>query len=461
MLLNVVNNMTRRIFKYWLKAKRARRTNDEYDFQPGYLEIIERPAAPWAYRTAVSITLLLVLALLWSILGELDIQASTSGKIIVSSHSKTIQSPEPGEILAIHVRDGMKVNKGDVLISLNPIGVDAEKKEIEEQLLFRRLEIARLQALLSERPLDNFSIPVGFPSEKVAETREHLTSEWKEYVDNLEDLESEIAVNQSNQQVRHQEITSLNKLAANIKQRLQSYQSLLENKVMPKVEFMTQEKERLDIERALAQQHAELAVLKAQHQRLKEQRETFLAKVQREYHDKLNEARVNVASLEQRLIKIDEKQRLQKLRAPVSGVVQQLAVHTLGGVVQIAQQLMIIVPEDTGLEAEVQVLNKDVGFIRAGQVVEIKVDTFPYTRYGTLMGTVAHVSRDAVKDEQMGLVFPTRIKMERTFIMVDGRETALQAGMSIVAEIRTGKRRVIDYLLSPLQQYRSEALRER
>ena len=158
---------------------------------------------------------------------------------------------------------------------------------------------------------------------------------------------------------------------------------------------------------------------------------------------------------------MDEKQRLQTLRAPVNGVVQQLAVHTLGGVVQTAQQLMVIVPEDVGLEAEVLVLNKDVGFVRAGQEVEIKVDSFPYTRYGTLSGTVVHVSRDAVKDEQQGLVFPAQIQMERASIIVDGHKTPLQAGMSVVAEIRTGKRRVIDYLLSPLQQYQSEAMKER
>lgn len=461
MLRKYITKIKQLWYKQRIRIKTAGRTRDEYDFQPGFLEIVERPAAPWAKRTALAITSLLIMALLWSILGQLDIQANATGKLIVPSYSKVIQSLEAGEIMAIHVQDGQKVKRGDVLISLNPTGVDAEKKELEEQLNFRRLERARLQALLSNDPLQNWAIPEGGSPAKATESYEHLVSEWNEVVANLKDIDSEMQVNKSTQQARHADITALNKLAMNIRQRLNAYQALLDKQIVPKVEFMTQEKERLDVERSLAQQHSELVVLKAQFQRLKEQRETFLVKVQREYHDKLNDAQINITSLEQRLIRIDEKQRLQTLRAPVSGVVQQLAVHTLGGVVQTAQQLMVIVPENVGLEAEVLVLNKDVGFVMAGQAVEIKVDSFPYTRYGTIIGKVVHVSRDAVKDEQQGLAFPATIKMERTFITVDGNKTPLQAGMSVVAEIRTGKRRVIDYLLSPLQQYQSEAMKER
>ncbi len=118
-------------------------------------------------------------------------------------------------------------------------------------------------------------------------------------------------------------------------------------------------------------------------------------------------------------------------------------------------------PDGNELDAEVMVLNKDVGFVKAGQAVEVKVDAFPYTRYGTLQGEVVHVSRDAIKDEQQGLVFPTRIRLKHTSIAVDEQWMPLQAGMSVTTEIRTGDRRVIDYLLSPIQQYQSEALRER
>ena len=145
----------------------------------------------------------------------------------------------------------------------------------------------------------------------------------------------------------------------------------------------------------------------------------------------------------------------------MAGVIQQSTVHTLGGVVTSAQPLMVLVPENHQLELDVMILNKDVGFVRPGQPVEIKIDSFPYTRFGTLSGEVKYISRDAMEDQQQGLVFPARIQFNRDTLIVEGKPVRLSAGMAVSVEIKTGRRRVIDYLLSPLQQYQSEAMRER
>uniref|UniRef100_UPI0037DCE4C6 HlyD family type I secretion periplasmic adaptor subunit n=1 Tax=Xenorhabdus griffiniae TaxID=351672 RepID=UPI0037DCE4C6 len=423
--------------------------------------MVERPPAPWARLTAGALTLLLLIALIWSIVGRLDIHANAMGKLLVSSNSKIIQPLETGEIAEILVRDGQRVKAGDVLIKLNTLGVEAELKELQEQLNFKQLEQARLQALLTDAPIENFVVPQSTPPAQAMQAREHLASIWKEVVANLNSLDGEMKVNQANQYARRADISALADLAANIKVRLEAHRILAAKNLLSKVELLGQEKERLEVERSLSQQHAELTVLEEQYQGLQESRERYLAKINREYYDQLNEAQTAIAVMAQQLIKTREKLRSYTLRASVDGVVQQLAIHTLGGVVQSAQQLMVIVPDDTLFEAEVMVLNKDVGFVHAGQSVEIKVDAFPYTRYGTVRGKVAHISKDAVKDEQLGLVFPARVRMERTSIAVDESEVPLQAGMSVTAEIRTGDRRVIDYLISPLQQYQSEALKER
>lgn len=438
-----------------------KRSRDEFEFQPGYLEIIERPPAPWARRTALALTSLLVIALIWSILGQLDIHAVSTGRLIVSSHSKVIQSLEPGEVVAINVRDGQSVKAGDVLISLNPVGVEAEVRELEEKLSYKRLERARLDALLTDNPADNFTAPLGATALQVVQARAHLLSEWREVISNLDTLDGELRVNQANQQARQVEIASQKNLAANINDRLKARRTLAASKLLPKMELLEQERERLEVDRSLAQLQAAVSVLQAEYKSKQEQRSSYLAKTRREYYDKLAEAHNAIAVMEQGLIKAKEKYRLQSLRSPVDGVVQQLAIHTLGGVVQPAQQLMVIVPSNSALEAEVMVLNKDVGFVRNGQLVEVKIDSFPYTRYGTITAEVSHVSKDAVQDEKQGLVFPARVKLQRDTIAVDAQQVALQAGMSITAEIRTGERRVIEYLLSPLQQYQSEAMRER
>ncbi len=449
----------------WLKDRKSEkaveRNRDEYEFQPGYLEIVERPPAPWTRRTAVALTLLIVGALIWSIIGHLDIHARAVGRLLVTSHSKVIQSMELGEISQIHVRDGQPVKTGDLLVSLNRIGVEAEIAELQEQLVYHRLEKARLQALLTDNPPNNFVVPANATAAQAAMATRHLQSEWDDVLANLESFDSQQDVNQANQKARQSEIMALEKLANNISVRLSATRTLAEQKMFPKMDLMEQERERLEVERLLTQRRADIDVLKAEYGSLTEQRESYLAKIRREYFDKLSETEGAIAVMSQKLIQAREKRRLHNLRAPVNGVVQQLAIHTKGGVVQPAQQLMVIVPDNQGLEAEVMVLNKDVGFVRGGQSVEIKVDAFPYTRYGTIAGEVVYVSRDSVQDEQMGLVFPARLKLEQSAIAVEQNMVPLQAGMTITAEIRTGDRRVIDYLLSPLQQYQSEAMRER
>ena len=149
------------------------------------------------------------------------------------------------------------------------------------------------------------------------------------------------------------------------------------------------------------------------------------------------------------------------LTAPVTGTVQQLAIHTVGGVVTEAQALMAIVPDDETIEVEVMVENKDIGFVKPGQVAVVKLETFPYTRYGYLEGVVDHVSYDAVQDEQRGLIFPARVRLNKTHFMIDDTRVNLTSGMSVTAEIKIGKRRVIDYFLSPLREYKDEGLREK
>jgi hemolysin D len=199
---------------------------------------------------------------------------------------------------------------------------------------------------------------------------------------------------------------------------------------------------------------------------------TDLAKVDRDATEATNE-----------LAKAGRRADLETLRAPVSGVVQDLAVHTLGGVVTPAQQLLRIVPADGDIEVDAVVANQDVGFVEVGQEAEIKIDTFPFTRYGLIHGRVERISRDAVDEPQSEqqrrqgsqsasdepanverahqLVYRARIALEEKGLVIDGKPFELAPGMAVVAEIKTGKRRVLDYLLSPLHRYAHDVLRER
>ena len=151
----------------------------------------------------------------------------------------------------------------------------------------------------------------------------------------------------------------------------------------------------------------------------------------------------------------------QTLTAPIDGVVQQLSVHTIGGVVTPAQQLMVIAPKEGQLEIEAWIENKDIGFVKEGQAAEIKVEAFPFTKYGVIDGKLLHVSHDAVPLDKVGYVYSARVDMEQTSIDVGDKQIRLSPGMNVAVEVRTGQRRVIEYFLSPILRGFKETARER
>jgi hemolysin D len=210
-------------------------------------------------------------------------------------------------------------------------------------------------------------------------------------------------------------------------------------------------------------------------------REQTIAEFRRTLFGDLAEAQRKAAGFAADLSKAEQRTKLQLLTAPVSGMVQQLAVHTVGGVVTPAQTLAVIVPSDSHLEVEAMVTNRDIGFVHAGEEVEIKVDTFDFTRYGLLHGRVLSISEDAIArdvpadkapDKTAGaastsepkgqeLTYAARISLDRAQMQIEDKMVNLSPGMAVTAEIKTGSRRIITYLLSPLLKYKQESLRER
>lgn len=186
-----------------------------------------------------------------------------------------------------------------------------------------------------------------------------------------------------------------------------------------------------------------------------------MAETRRTALDSYNEAEQKVSELTQELVKAEVRSDQMRLVSPVDGTVQQLVVHTIGGVVTPAQPLMLVVPVDQVVEVEAFIENKDIGFVNAGDEAEVKLETFQYTKYGTIKATVTHVSHDAIVDEKRGLIYSMRVKLERGAMQVESKLVNLSPGMAATVEVKTGKRRVIEFFLSPLLRYQDESLRER
>jgi hemolysin D len=295
----------------------------------------------------------------------------------------------------------------------------------------------------------------------MADAQRLLDGQYEELRARLDQLDAEIARREAELRATRELVAKLTQTVPIARQRARDYQDLLEKHFVSRHGFLEREQARIELEGDLANQKARLDEIRAALLEGTRQRAALVAETRRMTLDTLNQAGQRVSGLAQELLKAEHRDETMRLIAPVGGTVQQLAVHTVGGVVTPAQPLLVIVPGDNALEVEVFVENKDIGFVHAGQAAEVKVETFPFTKYGTVPGKVIQVSRDAIQDEKRGLVYAARVKLARATLDVEGNSVNLTPGMAVTAEIKTGRRRVIEYFLSPLLQYGDESLRER
>lgn len=429
------------------------------EFLPAVLEIQQAPPSPTGRAILWTILACFTAGVLWATFGRIDIIATAQGRIIPSGYSKIIQPYETGVIAAIHVQDGQAVKRGEVLIELDPTQNRADRDRALNEYRAAKVEAARLRALIAGEA--GFEAPADGEPGHVLLQRQLLRDQLAEYqarvgaAQHLID-QRKAALEQTKENIRRLEATVPMEA-----ERADAYKKLLEHEAVTKMDFLQVEGQRIDKTQELAGQRKKLLQDQGALSEAGKNYRAFVAEFQRGKQAELSAIETRAASLLLDVTKAGQKADLQRLATPIDGVVQQLAVHTVGGVVTPAQQLLIIVPQDHSVEVEAQVENKDVGFVKEGQPVEIKVETFQFTLYGTIPGRVLTVSDDAAPVEKVGLVYPVRVGMDRSTIQVEGKAVDLSPGMAVTVEIKTGRRRVIEYLLSPLLKSVKESLRER
>jgi hemolysin D len=460
------------------------RSADELAFLPAALEIVETPPSPIGRAIGVVLIGLFCAGLAWSAWGTIDIVASAPGKVVSGGRSKLVQPFETGVVRAIRVQDGQRVRAGDVLIELDPTVNEAERDHLRDDLVAERLNIARLRAALAsgENGVAGFIAPPDADPVLVATQRQLLANQVSEHRAKSASLARQQAQKEAEQETISATIHKLDALIPVIEQRVEIRKTLMEKEIGSKLTYF-------EIQQLLVEQQEELKVQKSHlHEAeaavaaIRETRAQSTAEYSKALSDDLAKSEQKANGLAQDLIKAQQRTRLQQLTSPVDGVVQQLAVHTVGGVVTPAQSLLVIVPDDSALEVEAMVSNRDIGFVQPGQAAEVKIDTFNFTRYGQLHGEVVSVSQDAIirdrppersSERALGaqhetsepngqeLNYSARVSLDRTEMQVEDRMVSLAPGMAVTVEIKTGSRTILDYLLSPLRRYRQEILRER
>jgi hemolysin D len=429
------------------------------EFLPAVLEIQDAPPSPFGRAIVWTIMAVFTAAVTWACVGWIDIVATAQGKIIPSGYSKVIQPYETGVITAIHVQDGQIVTRGDVLIELDPTLNRADHDRASNEYRAAKVESARLRALIAGQ--STFAAPPDGDPQAVLLQSQLLRDQLAEYQARMGAAQQLIGQRKAALDQTKENIRRLESTVPMETERADAYKQLLDHEAVTKMDFLQAEGQRIDKTQELAGQRKKLLQDHAALSEARSNAQAFASEFQQTKQAELSTTDTKVASLVQEVAKAGQKADLQRLMSPIDGVVQQLAIHTVGGVVTPAQELLIVVPQDHPVEVEAQVENKDVGFVKNGQIVEIKVETFPFTLYGTIPGKVLSLSDDAVQIEKVGLIYPTRISMNRSTIQVEGREVNLSPGMAVTVEVKTGRRRVIEYLLSPLLKSVKESMRER
>jgi hemolysin D len=397
-------------------------------------------------------------------------------------------------VRAIRVRDGQKVKAGDILVELDPTMNQADLSHLQTDMMAARIDVARLTAALNREgdPRTDFAAPAGASPEQAAMGEQFFLGQVSQYRSRLAAFVAEEAQKRAERESLKASIDKIRALLPMLDERMQMRKTLFEHQNGSRTAYLeilqdlVSNQKELDVLTSRLKE-ADAALVAAESKREEAQADyrrgimSDLAEATRKaggLEQDIAEATRKAGGLEQDIAKAEQRTKYQALTAPIDGTVQQLAIHTIGGVVTPAQTLLAIVPSDSTMEIEAMVDNQDIGFVHAGQDVAIKVDTFNFTRYGLRHGTVISLSQDAIVQDHPGKSdmpkqqppndnqgqqssYAARVSLDRTDMQVGDKTLPLSPGMAVTVEIKTGTRRVIDYLLSPLLRHAGESLRER
>ncbi|QKR99425.1 HlyD family type I secretion periplasmic adaptor subunit [Sphingomonas sp. CL5.1] len=436
---------------------------DDAAFLPAALEVIERPVSPTARLTARVMMAGIIFLAGWLVLGRTDIIASATGRIVPKGAVQLVQPAEAGVVRRILVHDGDHVKKGQPLVLLDPTVSGAEAAQAAKAYETAAFEVARTRAVidaLDGKPLV-LTPPAGADAASIA-AQESLARA------RLADIRATIAANAANGGVAGADIASaraevakLDKSLPLLDQQIAANEQLLEKGFVSRLKVLEMRRQRIleagsrdaareAIRRAAAQAGGAASTLAKSR-----------ADARAELYEQLVKATTEMRLRQEEMVKAKQRSGFQALRAPADGTVGQLSLHTEGGVVEAAKPIMTVVPSGDTLVAEVKLLNRDAGFVQPGQKVALKLDAFPFSRYGTVPGRVVSISPDAIDDEKLGTVYIVRVALDRATVDRGDRLMSLMPGMTVVADIVTGNRSYLSYLTSPIEEARGNALKER
>ena len=433
----------------------------------------------------IALCVFLVATLTWASVAEVELSASAPGRIVPTGQVKIIRSFEHGKIRRIAVEEGSLVGRDDVLIEFDTTLVDAEISKLTAELQIKAVEAARIEAALAWRKDRPFRPPAGVPPEIVSINAALLADQVAAHRARLHELDGVSAERRAQIHTIEAALAKLERLLPILRERTAMHETLYRREHASRLALFQEQERLVELEGNIALRRTEMGEAKASLAAIRAQKERATAEFYRERRSVLASVRERMIVLRENLRQAREYRARHTLRSPVDGVVQDLAVHTENGMVEPGARLMVIVPRNAGIRVEAFVANTDIGFVKPGQRVTLRVTTFDFRRYGGIEGTVRHIGKDAVNTATQagtsalgsvtagagpptspqpvptGPVFKALIELDRSYMEIEGQRVELLPGMAAEAALILGTQRVIEYVLQPLRGYRQDAFREK
>ncbi len=427
---------------------------DKHRFKPLLIEIEDRPLNPIGRGLLWVVVIFMIIAALWLYFAKVDVVVSARGQVIPDGEIKVIQPTNTGVISDILVNEGDSVTKGQVLVNIDPTVTSTNLFSKKRQKKILELEIDRLNALINNQP---FKPEVGPGLKNAALEQQQLFHSMKQsYLNQLGSINQQYKQAQSDLETAMLDSTRLKTLFETYAQKQNRMSNVRDIIAAERYEQVCTKT--TDYQKKYEMKTAGLEKLRAKLRELRYQKKSLTEEFTNKWYEKLIQKEKQLNELKAQIETIQFQNRKQKLRSPVDGYIGKKTIHTVGGVVKPAQELLTVVPKSVPSVIRVKVLNKDIGFVKEGMNTAVKIDTFNFQKYGLVEGKVVHIANDAIKDEKLGPVYEVYIKPKKQFMQIKGEKVPLTPGMSVTGEMKVGKRRIIEFFIYPVIKYLDEGM---
>jgi len=427
------------------------KVKDVHEFHPLIVEIEDRAINPVGRAILWIVFAVITFGLLWLFFAKIDIVVSARGKVIPTGEIKVLQPIETGVISKINIKEGDFVKKGQVLMQIDPSVTENNLEVKEKDLDVINLQVKRIEALINNKSLFlNSTLQEAKEEEKLYLVQKDSLDEG------ISRYEMKLFQTKSQYQSALADKTRVSQLLSKDKKRLVKLKSVLD--IIARKDYEELQTNVLNLQQQVNMANYKVDESKKHINEIQEEKASFISQFKDTKYQELLSLKKEHRSLESEINAIKFQNQKQSIISPTDGYIAKMMINTIGGVVTPAEKLISIVPKDAPLIVKVNVLNQDIGFIKEDMISKIKIDTFSFQKYGFFEGKIINVGNFSVEDEKLGPIYEVKIQPNGEKLTVEGEQRYLEAGMSVTAEIKVGKRRVIEFFIYPIIRYLDEGL---